>query len=122
MKKMRFGMKYNRGTLVLVPFPFTDLSATKRRPALVISPDRFNEKSEDLILVAVTSKFPPELSEIEIPLENVDLKEGILPKRSVVRLAKIFTMHSGLIKKKAGSLKDQKIQEILDRLIGFLTA
>ena len=115
-------MKYNRGTLVLVPFPFTDLSATKRRPALVISPDSFNEKSEDLILVAVTSKFPPELSEIEIPLENVDLKEGILPKRSVVRLAKIFTMHSGLIKKKAGSLKDQKIQEILDRLIAFLTA
>jgi mRNA interferase MazF len=122
MKKMRYGMKYNRGTLVLVPFPFTDLSATKRRPALVISPDRFNEKTEDLILVAVTSKFPPELSEIEIPLEKADLKEGILPKRSLVRLAKIFTMHSGLIVKKAGSLKDQKIQEILDRLIAFLTA
>jgi mRNA interferase MazF len=122
MKKMRYGMKYNRGTLVLVPFPFTDLSAAKRRPALVISPDRFNEKSEDLILVAVTSKFPPESSEIEMPLEKADLKEGILPKRSVVKLAKIFTMHSGLIVKKAGSLKDQKIQEILERLIAFLTA
>jgi len=88
----------------------------------VISPDRFNEKGEDLILVAVTSKFPSELSEIEIPLQKADLKEGMLPKRSIVRLSKIFTMHSGLIVKKAGSLKDQKIREILDRLITFLMA
>ena len=122
MKKMRYGIKYSRGSLILVPFPFTDLSATKRRPALVISPDRYNEKGEDLILLAVTSKFPSELSEIEIPLEKADLKEGILPKRSIVRLSKIFTMHSGLMVKKAGSLKDRKIREILDRLITFLMA
>jgi len=119
---MRYGIKYNRGSLILVPFPFTDLSATKRRPALVISPDHFNEKGEDLILVAVTSKFPSDLSEIEVPLEKDDLKEGILPKRSIVRLTKIFTMHSSLIVKKAGSLKDRKIREILDRLITFLMA
>lgn len=118
---MKYGMRYKRGALVLVAFPFTDLSATKRRPALVISPNRFNDKSQDLILVAVTSKFPAALSEIEIPLEKADLKEGILPKRSVVRLAKIFTMHRELIVKKAGSLKDQKIQEILDKLFVFLT-
>jgi len=122
MKKTRYGIKYSRGSLILVPFPFTDLSATKRRPALVISPDHFNEKGEDLILVAVTSKFPSDLSEIEIALEKDDLKEGILPRRSIVRLTKIFTMHSSLIVKKAGTLKDRKIREILDRFITFLMA
>ncbi len=120
MKKTRYGTKFNRGSLILVPFPFTDLSATKRRPALVISPDRFNEKGEDLIFVAVTSKVPSGLSETEIPLEKSNLKEGILPKRSVMRLTKIFTMHSGIIVKKAGDLKDQKVREILNRLITFL--
>ena len=103
-----------------MPFPFTDLSAVKRRPAIVISPDSFNEKGEDLILVAVTSRFPSELSEIEVTLEKGDIKEEMLPKSSIVRLAKIFTMHSSLVVKKAGSLKEQKIDEILDRLIAFL--
>ena len=43
--------RYKRGDIVLVSFPFTDLSSSKRRPALVISPDSFNEHGQDLVLV-----------------------------------------------------------------------
>ncbi len=48
---------YKRGDIVLVPFPFTDLSSSKRRPALVVSPDWFNSSNQDLVLVGITSQI-----------------------------------------------------------------
>jgi mRNA interferase MazF len=50
--------RYRRGDIVLVSFPFTDLTSSKRRPALVISPNAFNDHGEDLVLVAITSQEP----------------------------------------------------------------
>lgn len=50
--------RYKRGDIVLVSFPFTDLSSSKRRPALVVSPDPFNERGQDLVVVAITSQMP----------------------------------------------------------------
>ena len=48
-------MAYRQGHIVLVSFPFTDLTSSKRRPALILSPDPFNSAGEDLVLAAVTS-------------------------------------------------------------------
>ena len=48
--------RYKRGDIVLVSFPFTDLSSSKRRPALVVSPDSFNDTMQDLVLAAITSQ------------------------------------------------------------------
>jgi mRNA interferase MazF len=53
-------MSFNRGDVVLVPFPFTDLTTQKQRPALVISSKDFNDSSSDVILVAITSQIPRE--------------------------------------------------------------
>ena len=47
---------YRQGDIVLVSFPFTDLTATKKRPALVISPNSINQQNQDLILAAITSQ------------------------------------------------------------------
>lgn len=47
---------YKRWDLVLVPFPFTDLSSTKRRPALIVSPDIYNA-GKDVVIAYVTSKL-----------------------------------------------------------------
>lgn len=52
---------YPTGSVVLVPFPFTDLSDRKRRPALVISPDGFDD--EDVVLCAITSRLPERFCE-----------------------------------------------------------
>jgi mRNA interferase MazF len=93
---------FNQGDVVLVPFPFTDLSAIKRRPALVLSPDRSNKVRPDLVVAAITSQIPPTLGDGEMLLSGNQLKETGLPKPSIIKLSKIFTIHQGLIRKKIG--------------------
>ena len=105
---------YPPGSVVLVPFPFTDLSGRKRRPALVVSPEGFH--GEDLILCAITSQLPETHSQWEASLEAGDMVEEKLPKKSVVKIGKLFTMHQNLIARRFGTVKQQKLQEILARL------
>ena len=64
--------------LVLVSFPFTDLSGRKRKPALVVSPEGFS--AEDQVLCAITSQIPEKLSEWEVMLEAKDMVNERLPK------------------------------------------
>ena len=87
--------RYKRGDIVLVPFPFTDLSSSKRRPALIVSPDWFNSSNQDLVLVAITSQIGDDPR--SVLLDEADFVGGRLPKRSMVKLAKVFTIHSALI-------------------------
>lgn len=99
---------------MLVPFPFTDLSGRKRRPALVVSPPQFHE--EDLILCAITSQIPQKLSEWEVTLKAEDMIEEKLPKQSIVKTGKLFTMHRELIAGQFGAVKEYKLQEVLGKL------
>ena len=59
--------EYPRGTVVLVPFPFTDLAGRKRRPALVVSPDGLG--GEVRILCVITSRIPRTPSAWDVILE-----------------------------------------------------
>jgi mRNA interferase MazF len=110
---------YPQGAVVFVPFPFTDLSGRKRRPALVVSPAGFHD--EDLILCAITSQLPEKLSEREASLAAEDMVEEKLPKRSVVKVGKLFTMHRALISGGFGSVKERKLEEVLDKLRTLFT-
>ena len=49
-------MNYNFGNVVLVPFPFTDQSNKKQRPAVVISSTKYNSERPDLVIMAITSR------------------------------------------------------------------
>ena len=109
---------YKRGDVVLVSFPFTDLTATKQRPALVVSPDSVN-RAQDVILAAITSHLTED--EHNIALAETDFLHGKLPKKSGVRLTKMFTMHSMLIRKKIGALKPAKMDEVLSRMRKIFT-
>ncbi len=52
-------MQYEFGTIVLVPFPFTDQSASKRRPAVIVSNHTYNQGRRDVVVMAVTSQLRP---------------------------------------------------------------
>jgi mRNA interferase MazF len=53
-------MQFRRGDVVLVPFPFSDLSTTKVRPAVIVSSTLYHTVEPDLLLVALTSKVLPD--------------------------------------------------------------
>jgi mRNA interferase MazF len=110
--------RYKRGDVVLVAFPFTDLSSTKRRPALIVSPDVFNDRLQDVVLVAITSQVT---SEDGLVIEPADCTDGILPKRSAVRVGKLFTINSSLVVKKLCSLRERRTDDVLSALRGFFS-
>jgi len=49
-------MNYEKWDIILVPFPFTDLTISKKRPALIVSPNVYNEKL-DVVIAFITSKL-----------------------------------------------------------------
>lgn len=103
-----------RGDIVLVPFPFTDLSGQKRRPALILSPESFDP--EDLVLCAITSRLPGRTARWEIPLDSQDVIDGQLPRPSIIRAGKLFTMHRALVAGRFGAIRPRKLVEVLGSL------
>ncbi|MDE0258608.1 MAG: type II toxin-antitoxin system PemK/MazF family toxin [Gammaproteobacteria bacterium] len=114
---MRSTTAYRQGDIVLVSFPFTDLTSSKRRPALVLSPDSFNATGRDLVLAAITSHITDDPNAVR--LRRGDFAEGGLPKASMVKTTKLFTMHSTLVVKWIGALRTGKMEEILRTVRGF---
>lgn len=89
----------NQGDIVIVPFPYTDLTAVKTRPALVISK---NNRSDDLILVAITSQN----SINGHMIETKDLEVGELPITSFVKINSVVTLNKSIIRKRVAILRD----------------
>lgn len=112
-------MNYQRGEIVLVPFPFTDLSQQKARPAIVVSPDSFNRRSPDVILAAISSQVPktPDEFELVIVQSHPDFGRTGLRVASVIKSSKLVTLKKSLIYTKLGKLTDLIMQELDSRLI-----
>jgi mRNA interferase MazF len=110
--------RYKRGDIVLVSFPFTDLSSSKRRPALVISPDSFNDTMQDVVLAAITSQGAEDGA---LTIDQGDCIDGRLPKKSVVKPTKLFTMHTTLVLKKICALGPEKLLVVLTEIRQFFS-
>lgn len=106
---------FNKGDVILIPFPFTDLSATKQRPALIISSDQFNNKHNDVVAMAVSSQIPSQIPEEEYLLSSADMKTSGLPRKSVIKLGKVITINQSLIIKKLGKIPNQTVTSILNQ-------
>jgi mRNA interferase MazF len=104
---------FERGDLLLVPFPFTDLSAAKRRPVVVVaSPDGYG----DFIALPVTSR--PQAPEHGIPLAAADLVLGRLPAPSWIRTDRIVTLNASLIVKSIGKVSTRTVDTAVERFCG----
>jgi mRNA interferase MazF len=106
------------GDIILVPFPFTDQSTTKKRPAVVISSEIYNTERPDLIIMAVTSQIKSVRVIGEVIIK--DWQEAGLLKPSVVKPV-ITTMEKSLVIKTMGLLResDQKLlHESLQEILG----
>lgn len=108
--------RYKKWDIVLVPFPYTNLLSSKQRPALILSPNEYNQNSLDMLAVAVTSQitgsFPYQYS-------IINWKESGLPKASVIKM-KFTTLEQNLIIKSIGSLSLEDRKGFLTILENFL--
>ena len=103
-------------SVVIVPFPFSDLSTTKLRPAIVLA----DARRGDWLLCQVTSN--PFRDPDAVQLTQPSLKRGALDKTSYVRPAKMFTANESLIVKRVAILTDEAFAAVLSATIGVLAS
>jgi mRNA interferase MazF len=103
-----------RGDVVVVPFPFNNLSDQKMRPALVLA----DLAGPDLILCQITSK--PARDRYSVTVDAPDFSEGSLKYTSNVRANQIFTLEKTLIRNCVGRLKKEKTEQVVQVVISFL--
>lgn len=98
-------MTFERGELLIVPFPFSDLSATKRRPVLALTaPD----DDGDFIGMPVTSRSHHRHALAILP---TDLVAGALPARSWIRTDRVVTLNVSLVLRSFARLSAQTVAE-----------
>jgi mRNA interferase MazF len=100
-----------KGDVVVVPFPFSDLSRAKRRPALVAA----SPSGDDLILCQITSQAVRD--GYALALSDSDFREGSLKQPSNIRPNRIFTADKRLILYRVGALKQEKLQEVAQAIV-----
>jgi mRNA interferase MazF len=105
---------YEFGDVLLVPFPFTDQSTSKRRPAVVISSGAYHRERPDLIILAITSQARPQPAFGEAAVTK--WKEAGLLRPSVLKPV-VATIERGLVLRKLGRL-EEKDRRALRKVIG----
>ena len=108
--------KFVKGDVVVAPFPFSDLTAAKRRPALVVAA----LTGDDVILCQITSKSVADSYAISIT--NSDFTSGGLPQDSNIRPNRLFTADANIILYRAGVLTLNKVQEVVAKIIQIVSA
>lgn len=103
--------KFVKGEVVVIPFPFSDLSGSKRRPALVLA----DLPGDDLLLCQITSQSSRDIH--AIPLLITDFLNGSLPVDSFVRPTRIFTADRNIVIRKAGLVRAKTINDVIQEII-----
>ncbi len=109
-------MLMHRGDIVLVPFPFTDLSANKVRPAVIISA---NPQTDDVVLAFISSILPsrPSKSEYILTSDDSDFQLTGLKVSSVFKMRKVITLEQSQVLRHLGHTSSALQSKIDARLI-----
>lgn len=113
---MSASLPLTRGDIVITAFPFTDLSGSKRRPAVVLAT---NIGHPDVILAFISSVLPSQFAVYDIPLlpADKDFPQSGLKVPSVIRTNKLATIDRLLVTRRIGALAAQRLQLVDEKLI-----
>ena len=106
--------KFIKGDVVVIPFPFSDLSQSKRRSALIIAP----LEGDDAILCQITSKTIKDIYAISI--DDGDFDAGSLKQSGNIRPNRLFTADSHIILYRAGHIKNDKLNQVIEKLVEII--
>ncbi len=106
---------FTKGDVVVIPFPFANLQASKARPALVIAV----LPGADLILCLISSQSGRDRD--AIPLTNADMRPGALRQPSNIRPGHLFTADEALVGQRLGVVSAAKMVEVTTAIIQILT-
>lgn len=107
--------RFIKGDVVVVPFPFSDLTDTKKRPALVVA----ELSGNDIIVCLITSQNAKD--SYAIPLTNSDFASGNLKQNSNIRPNRLFTADSNIVLYRIGTLEKKKIEEVTNKIIDIFS-
>lgn len=111
---MKSGINFEQGEIILIPFPFTNLKASKKRPVLVLSTSEINQKLADFISCGITSNI--QNMEHSILIDKNDLESGYLPKPSRIKTNVIFTLEKSSAIKSLGKIKEDIFRKVKEEL------
>lgn len=106
--------RFVKGDIVVLPFPYSDLSNSKRRPALVMA----NLEGDDIILCQITSQFVKD--NYAIKLDHSGFEKGSLNKLSNIRPNRIFTADKNIVIRKTGTIKQSIFRQVVDMLFEII--
>jgi len=116
---MQSGIMLKQRDIILIPIPFTDLTSQKKRPAIIISNNNYNETHEDIVVVALTSNVEPR--DFTITLTSDNLEAGTLKVTSMIRADKIYTLNKSIVLKTFGKVKPNILSKIKASLLKLIT-
>lgn len=112
------GKIVTRGSVVLIRYPFTDLSGSKVRPAIILTPKELLHKIDDVHCLFISSVAPRSLLPTDYFLEtnHSGFPQTGLKFRSLLRVHKLALLHKSLVLRVLGMLNDELMEEVNKRL------
>lgn len=111
---------YSQGDILLIPIPFSDLTTIKKRPVMVLSNNRYNTITDDVIVIAITSNIGTKYFEVQI--SNDSMLDGEIKVKSSIRVDKIYTISQSIVIKRIGRVKVEIIDEVKNKLMELVWA
>lgn len=103
--------RYSPGDVVVVPFPYSDLSSGKQRPAIVLSNETYNASQDDVILCGLTSNLANAAFSVFVGPQ--DMESGTLVAPSRVKVGHLIAIDKSLVRKRVGRVKPAVFAAIL---------
>src|SRR5688572_22741243 len=107
--------RFVKGDVIVAPFPYSDLTSNKRRPAVVVT----SLDGDDLILCAISSQARVDEA-YAIEIKKDDFVAGALKQTSYIRYDHLFTGDSNIVEYKVGALTRDKMVEVIERIVQML--
>lgn len=111
--------QYNQKDIVLANFPFSNQIQSKVRPVLIVSNNDYNTKTEDYLIVGISSSSKD--NDYSISISNADLTIGELKIESKIKCDHLLLIEKEMIRTKIATVSDKIFSELKGKIITLIS-